>query len=321
MVFLRSHRGRATGAVLASCASVQLGSALAARLMSATGSEGATALRLSLAAVGLLLLTRPRVSTWNDRQWRAALALGLCLVGMNGSFYLALARIPLGTAVTLEFLGPLTLSALGSRRGRDFLWVGWALAGVILLSGHGGTEGALDPLGVCLALLAGGFWALYILATARVGAEISGLGGLAVATGAAAAIAMPFGLSGASVLLSQPELIGLAVATAVLASMIPYSLELSAMRSLPPRTFGILLSLEPAVAAAMGWALLGQSLTPLAGLGMLMVITASIGTVLGERPSPDGAPSPLPSGGEVRHPLEGEAVNPVSAGQVPSEGR
>lgn len=272
----------ATSYVLASCASIQVGSALAAKLMAETGSEGATALRLGLAAVALLALTRPKLRQWSAHQWAASLALGMCLVGMNASFYFALSRIPLGAAVTLEFLGPLTLSALSSTRRQDLAWVAWALGGVVLLSGLPSTPGSsLDPWGVLLALIAGVFWALYILAASRVGRTTPGLGGLAVATAAGAAVALPFGLPGASVVLSRPELAGLAVGTALLASIIPYSLELGAMRKLTPRVFGILMSLEPAVAALVGWVLLGQGVAWPAALGIAMVVSASAGAALG----------------------------------------
>lgn len=285
MFVSQSRHGLATGAVLASCASVQVGSALAARLMPFTGSEGATMLRLCLAALGLLALSRPRVGSWSGMQWKSALMLGLSLVGMNGCFYLALARIPLGTAVTFELVGPLTLSAVLSRRPRDLLWVGWALAGVVMLGGAPALRGdGLDPVGIAFAGAAGTFWALYILATAKVGAHTPGLGGLAVATAAAALVAIPFGLSGASVVLSHPELAGLAVGTALLASMIPYSLELGAMRSLSPKTFGVLLSLEPAVAALAGWLILGQAIDGWGAVGIAMVISASVGTTLTASP-------------------------------------
>lgn len=291
VIAARRSAPMATGYVLASCASVQIGSALATKLMATTGSEGATALRLGLAAVVLLAVTRPRLKAWSSAQWSASLALGLCLVGMNGAFYLALSRIPLGVAVTLEFLGPLTLSALSSTRRRDLAWVVWALGGVVLLGGLPSAAGlALDPIGVALALIAGLFWALYILAAARVGATTPGLGGLAVATGAAALVALPFGLSGASTVLTRPELAALAAATALLASIVPYSLELGAIRSLPTRTFGILMSLEPAVAALVGWLLLGQGIAWPTVLGMAMVISASAGAALGDPPGDaDGA--------------------------------
>ncbi|WP_217909778.1 EamA family transporter [Pseudenhygromyxa sp. WMMC2535] len=281
--------------MLASCASVQVGSALATRLIESTGSGGATALRLGLAALGLLVLARPRVRAWSREQWRAALALGACMVGMNGCFYLALAHIPLGTAVTIEFLGPLALSALLSKRRRDLVWTAWALGGVLLLGGVFSTGGAaLDPAGVGFALVGGVFWALYILAAGRVGAQISGLGGLAVATATAAVLAAPFGLGGAITVIGHPDQISLAIATALLASMIPYSLELGAMRSLSARTFGILLSLEPAVAAAAGWLLLDQDLPWSSALGIAMVVSASTGAALwGASSGPVDVPAEL----------------------------
>ncbi|GAA2545286.1 DMT family transporter [Winogradskya consettensis] len=263
--------------VLGSCASLQVGAALAAGLFPVAGSSGATALRLGLAAIVLVLLARPALRTWNSGQWRAAALLGLAMAGMNSFFYAAIARIPLGPAVTIEFLGPLVLAAVLSRRLRDIAWVLLAGIGVAIL-GFGDGATALDPLGVLFVLVAAGFWALYILAGKRAGAAIPGLGGLAVALSVAALAVLPFGITGAAQAVVSPHLLLVAVGTAVLASVIPYSLELSALRRLPHGVFSILLSLEPAVAAVAGWLLLSQALSWTTALAIVVVILASIGS-------------------------------------------
>jgi inner membrane transporter RhtA len=264
--------------VIGSCTSLQVGAALAVHLFALGGSTGTTLLRLGLAALVLLAVVRPRVRSWTGLQWRAVLALGLSLGAMNGCFYAAISRIDLGTAVTIEFLGPLTLSAVLSRRVRDLLWVGLALAGVVVLGLTGEHHGgSLDPVGVVFALLAGGCWAAYIMASARVGRLVPGHGGLAVATAVGALVLVPLGAGGALRAVTAPHGLWLALGTALLASVIPYSLELAALRRLPQRTFGILLSLEPVIASLAGWALLGQRMTLLGGLGVVLVVLASAG--------------------------------------------
>ena len=271
--------------VLGSCASLQIGTALAARLFPATGSAGATLLRLGLAAAVLLMAARPAARAWRRDQWRAVL-LGVTLAGMNSFFYAAIARIPLGIAVTIEFLGPLTLAAVLSRRGRDFLWVILAATGVLALGWTGSDTAALDPLGVGYVLIAAVFWALYILASAKTGTAVAGQGGLAVAMAVGALLLVPSGLAGASAALTSPRLLLIAAGTALLASVIPYTLEFAALRRLPQQTFGVLLSLEPAVAAAAGWLLLSQSMAPKTVAAVTVVVLASIGSTVsaGRRP-------------------------------------
>ncbi|GID98137.1 DMT family transporter [Amorphoplanes digitatis] len=266
--------------VLGSCASLQIGAALAAHLFPATGSAGATLLRLSMAAAVLLVLARPAVRAWRRDQWREVLLLGATLAGMNGFFYAAIARIPLGVAVTIEFLGPLTLAAVLSRRGRDLIWVALAAAGIPALGWTGPHAAGLDPLGVAYVLVAAVFWALYILASARAGAAVPGQGGLAVAMTAGALLLIPGGLAGAGAALTSPHLLLLALGTGLLASVIPYTLEMSALRRLPRPVFGVLLSLEPAVAALAGWLLLSQSLSLQAVAGVAIVVLASIGSTV-----------------------------------------
>ncbi len=274
--------------VLGSCASLQIGAALAARLFPVTGSAGATLLRLGLAAAVLVVAVRPAVRAWRAEQWRAVLLLGGALAGMNSFFYAAIARIPLGIAVTIEFLGPLTLAAILSRRGRDFLWVALAATGVLALGWTGSQAAALDPLGVGYVLIAAVFWALYILAGAKTGAAVAGHGGLAVAMAVGALLVVPSGLVGASAALASPRLLLIAVGTALLASVLPYTLELAALRRLPRRVFGVLLSLEPAVAAVAGWLLLAQSMTPQTAAAVTVVVLASVGSTLSaaRRPVP-----------------------------------
>jgi inner membrane transporter RhtA len=279
--------------VLGSCASLQIGAALAAHLFPATGSAGATLLRLGLAAIVLLLIARPAVRAWRRDQWREVVLLGVSLAAMNGFFYAAIARIPLGIAVTIEFLGPLTLAAVLSRRGRDFLWVALAALGVLALGWTGPDAAGLDPVGVLYVLIAAIFWALYILAGTRAGAAVPGHGGLAVAMTVAALLVLPGGLSGAAKAFTSPSLLLLALGTGLLASVIPYTLEMAALRRLPQAVFGILLSLEPAVAALAGWLLLSQPLSLTTAAAISVVVLASIGSTLSAARRRPTQPLPL----------------------------
>lgn len=303
----RSGSGLAVLMVLGSCTSLQIGAAFAAQLFPHTGANGATFLRLLIAAVVLLAASRPALHRWHRRQWGAVAVFGLSLAAMNGSFYESIARIPLGTAVTIEFLGPLTLAAVLSRRLRDLTWVGLAAVGVALLglTGHGGTTARLDPVGVGFALVAGVFWAGYILASARVGAAVPGHGGLAVALVVGALALSPLGMGGALRTVSSPHLLLLAAGTGLLASVVPYTLELSALRRLPASVFGVLLSLEPAIAATAGWLLLGQDLGGWEVVAVAVVVLASVGSTLTARRD---RPEPEP----------GELVSPVAEASHPA---
>jgi inner membrane transporter RhtA len=276
--------GAAVLLVLGSCTSLQAGAALAMRLFPVTGTPGATLLRLGLAAVVLLGVARPRVRGWRPSQWRAVGLYGISLAGTNGFFYAALARLPLGTAVTIQFLGPLTLATVLSRRWRDAGWALLAVAGVLtlgLVGQHdGGAAHPLDPVGVACALVSAAFWALYIVAGSRASTAVPGRGGLAVAMTVGALALLPFGALGALQVASRPHLILIAVGTAVLASVVPYTLELAAMRRAPRRVFGILLSLEPGVATLAGWVLLGQRTPPAAIAAIALVVLASAGAAM-----------------------------------------
>ena len=267
--------------VLVAIASVQVGSAVARTLFDELGAAGITFLRLALSGGLLVVVLRPRVGAWRRREWQAALLLGAAMAGMNLVFYLALRTVPLGIAVTVEFVGPLLLALAQTRRLLDLLWALLAASGVVLL----GVDPTSDvPLsGLALALLAGLFWAGYILASARVGEVLPGLDGLAVALAVAALLVLPFGAEGASAVVERPTLLVGALAVAVLSSIVPYGLELAALRRMPTRVFGILMSLEPAAAALAGLLVLSQALGARELTALVLVSLASLGVTLGRR--------------------------------------
>jgi len=265
------------GLVLAGGISVQFGGALAVTLMPRAGAPGVVTLRLLAAGVVLLLVCRPRLRGHSRADWGTVVAFGIAMGAMNGLFYEAVARIPLGPAVTLEVLGPLSLSVLTSRRAINALWAGLALLGVFLLSGGGFSS--LDPTGVGFALGAGAMWAIYILFSARTGRRFPQADGLALAMAIAALLFLPIGITAAGTRLLNPTTVALGSAVALLSSVLPYTLELLALRRLPASTFAILMSLEPAIAATAGFLILGQSLSLTEAAAITLVIAASIGAV------------------------------------------
>ncbi|MFK4112320.1 EamA family transporter [Streptomyces sp. NPDC002176] len=265
------------GLVLAGGISVQFGGALAVTLMPRAGALGVVTLRLVAAALVLLVVCRPRLRGHSRADWGTVIVFGLTMAGMNGLFYQSVARIPLGLAVTLEVLGPLALSVLASRRAINAVWAAVALAGVFLLGGGGFSD--LDPLGVGFALSAGVMWAAYIIFSARTGRRFPQADGLALAMGVAALVFLPLGVVDAGDRLLNPTTIALGSAVALLSSVLPYTLELLALRRLPAPTFAILMSLEPAVAATAGFFVLHQSLSLTEAAAIALVITASIGAV------------------------------------------
>ncbi|KGO97692.1 EamA family transporter [Novilysobacter defluvii] len=265
--------------VIGSCLSLQFGAALADGLFPHLGPWGVTTLRLGLAALFLLAVARPAAWGWSRQAWTGVVLLGASLGAMNGFFFASIERLPLAVAVSFEFIGPLVLAALLSRSARDMLWVGIATAGMVLL----GLESALgaeslDPVGIAFALVAGGFWAAYILCSARVGREVPGVGGLAVAMAIGALGTAILGAPGAMQALHHPELAGLILGVALLSSVVPYTLELAALRRLSKPTFSVLLSLEPVFAAAVAWVMLDQTFGWLRALAIALVVAASIGT-------------------------------------------
>ncbi len=274
--------------VLIAIASVQVGAAVAKDLFDTISPTSMVWLRLGFSALVFTAIARPRLVGRTRSDWLIVIGFAASLGAMNWGIYQSFARIPLGVAVTIEFAGPLTLAVLGSRRRLDLVWVALAAIGVVLL----GFETAdLDPLGVLYALLAGGAWAAYILLSADTGRRWPGIDGLAVAsTLAAAAITIPALLTGGSSLLATPVLLT-GAAVALLSSVIPYTCELIALRSIRPAVFSVLMSLEPAAAALAAILVLGELLTPVQWGAIGCVVAASVGAtrsgVTHREPAPD----------------------------------
>lgn len=267
----------------------QTGASFAKMLFPVVGANGATALRLTLAAIVLVVVFRPWRHQLNRAQWRAVLLYGAVMGAMNLFFYAALEHIPLGIAVALEFTGPLAVALFGARKPLDFVWIALAVGGFAMLLPWTGFAGDISPLGIGLALSAGACWAGYIIFGQRAGigggAHIAALG---VAT--AALIALPFGIAGAGTALVDPAILPLGLAVALLSSAIPYALDMVALPHIPARLFGILMSGQPALAALSGLLILGETLSYGQVAGMSAIIVASIGaTATIARPS---APSP-----------------------------
>lgn len=290
----RAGAGPAVVFVLVGLACQEVGASLAVMLFPEVGPLGMVMLRLLFSAVVLLLIARPSLRGHSRAAWGAVVRFGLVLAVMNGLFYLALERLPLGVTVTIEVLGPLVLSIVAARRASAWAWALLAFLGVIALGGGGWDR--LDPLGVLFALGAAASWAFYILASARVGREFPRLDGLALAMGVGAVLALPFGIADAGAALLRPDLLALGFAVAMLSSTIPYALELIALRRLAASVFAIMMSLGPATASIAGFLLLGQHLNVLEVLGVALVIAASMGAVLtGTRPRRTGAAAPGPA--------------------------
>lgn len=277
--------------VLAAVVSVQFGGALAATLVPVIGAPGSVTLRLLFAALILGAVARPALRGHTRRAWVTVVAFGLALGLMNLAFYASLARLPIGVAVTIEFLGPLTLATVLSRRARDLGAVAAAGVGVVLISQALSVPlASLDWTGLGLAAAAGVCWAAYILLSARTGAEFESLDGLALAMAVALVVVAPFGLATAPQWTAEVVAKGLGIA--LLSSVLPYSLELLALRRLSARVFGVLLSLEPAVAALAGLLVLDQRLTGPQLAGMALVVLASALVMgAGQRKDPAAAAS------------------------------
>jgi inner membrane transporter RhtA len=264
--------------VVGSIVSVQCGAALATTLFDEIGAGGAVFLRSLLGALVMLAVARRSLRIQRGRQLWDVLLFGAILAGLNLAFYASLERLPLGVAVTLEFVGPLGVAVFGSRRGRDVVWALLAAAGIVLLS-DGAGSGGIDPLGAALALTAGGFWAAYILQSARVGNSYPGLGGLAVAMAVSAVLVAPFGIAQGGGELLTPTNLAIGLGVGLLSSAIPFALELEALRRLPSAAFGVLMSLEPAVAAIVGFVALSQGLNAVEAVAIALVVAASAGAL------------------------------------------
>jgi inner membrane transporter RhtA len=265
-------------------ASVQFGAGLAATLFARVGPGGAVLLRLASASIVLVAVSRPRLRGLTRRQLMLALAFGFVLAAMNESLYHAIHLIPLGAAVTLEFVGPLAVAIGGSRRPIDLVWIALAVGGILALT-RARTHG-LDLLGVGLALTAGCMWGAYILINARVGRAFEGGTGLALAMCVATVLVLPDGVAEGGTHLLTPHALGVGAAVGMLSSAIPYSFEVEALRRIATAVFGVLMSLEPAMAAVAGLVVLGQGLSGRAVLGIALVICASVGASQMTRAAP-----------------------------------
>ena len=268
---------RRVGLVLGALLSGQFGSAVAALLFGRVGVDGVVTLRLTIVALVLLAVCRPRVRGHRRADWLLIAGFGTALAGMNTLAYHAIARIPLGPVVMLEVLGPLVLSVVTARRAASWLWAGLAAAGVALLTSTGFDR--LTPAGIGFAAAAGAVWAGYIMASARAGQRFPRADGLALAMTVAALLTLPSGVTTAGTTLLNPAVLTTGAAVAVLSSALPHTLELLALRRMPTTTFAVLMSLVPAVAALAGYLVLHQRLTGVEGLAIALVIAADVGAV------------------------------------------
>ncbi|WGY03583.1 MULTISPECIES: DMT family transporter [unclassified Nocardioides] len=282
--------GVAIGLVLLGIGSVQLGAGFAKLLFDDIAPNGVVWLRLATSSLVLMLWARPRLRGRSREDWLVAARYGACLGAMNWGIYQSFSRIPIGVAVTIEFIGPLVLAAVGFRRPRDLGWVVLAGLGVLLL---GFERGHLDPLGILYAVLAGAAWSGYILSSAATGRRWEGIDGLALASLVAVALLTPLLLTVDTADLADQRVLLLGAAVGLLSSVVPYSAELAALRTLPAATFGVLMSLEPAAAALAGLAVVGESLAPVQWAAIGCVVVASVGATRATRAEvhPDVTPT------------------------------
>jgi inner membrane transporter RhtA len=267
--------------LLVSIVSIQLGAAVAVNLFPALGTVGTAFLRLSFAALLLLVATRRTLASGARRHAGTLLLYGTILGVMNLSFYGAIARIPLGIAVAIEFIGPLGLAAVTSRRPPDFAWIGLAVLGILLLTPEIGS--ALDPLGVALAGAAGLCWAAFTVMSQRVGKALPGNSGLAIGMAVAALVVLPVELAVGGLGGLDLGLLALAIGVAVLSTALPLSLEFEALKRMTARSYGIVVTLEPAVAAIVGALLLGQAMGLTGVLAVACVTAAALGVTISDR--------------------------------------
>ncbi|MEL7511033.1 MAG: EamA family transporter [Cyanobacteria bacterium J06554_3] len=255
--------------------SIQFGSALAKSLFPALGPWGVVALRSSISAIVLFAVWRPKWRPLIRRNLKNILAFGTAMALMNACFYLALDRIPLGITIALEFTGPLGLSIFKSNHWRDYLWAILAMLGVVLLTPLSGLD--IDPMGVILALTAGVFWAIYILLAARLGKELSGVEGLAWSLVVSSMLLLPMGIATAGSALIDPKLLPFGIGVALLSTALPYSCEFMALKRMPVKTFGVMLSIEPMMGAFAGLLILGETLSARSLIACLLVSLAAAG--------------------------------------------
>jgi len=270
-------------AVLLSILSVQCGAAIAKTLFPALGAAGTATLRIGISAIILWIAYRPNVSKITAKQWKSVIPYGLSLGAMNVIFYLAIERIPIGLGVTLEFVGPLLLAIVGSKQVIDFLWAFLAAVGIALIAPW--ANNGIDLLGVLFALLAGGFWSAYIILGGKTSKIMKGGDAVAVGMLFATLLILPFGLLSNKIGNLNPKYLAMGTALALLSSAIPFTLEMKALKHIPSRTFSILMSLEPAVAAICGLIFLQEYLSFKECLAIAAVIIASVGSTLSAKRS------------------------------------
>jgi len=263
-------------AVLLSIISVQCGAAIAKGLFPEIGAAATASLRIGLSAIILLVAFRPNLSKLNAKQWKYVTLYGLSLGAMNMIFYMAIERIPIGLGVTLEFVGPLVLAIFSSKKAIDFIWVVLAAIGIALIAPW--TNNGLNLTGVLLALLAGGFWAAYIILGGRISKIMKGGEAVAVGMLFATILILPFGIFSGGLNQLSPKLLGLGAALALLSSAIPFTLEINALKQLPARTFSILMSLEPAMASLAAFVFLQEYLSIIECVAVACVVIASAGS-------------------------------------------
>lgn len=267
-------------AVLLAIISVQGGAAIAKSIFPILGAASTASFRIGLSAIFLFLIFRPNLTKLTSAQWRSVIPFGFCLGAMNLVFYLAIERIPVGLGVTLEFIGPLILAVASSKRHSDFLWVLLAAAGIALIAPWNAQN--IDPLGALLALLAGGFWAGYILLGGNISKIMDGKHAVTIGMVFASVLVVPFGLLSGGFQNFRVEMLIAVSALALLSSAIPFLLEMRALKILPPNTFSILMSMEPAVAALFALVFLGEHLSLTEWLAIVLVMLASAGAALGK---------------------------------------
>jgi inner membrane transporter RhtA len=260
--------------VLVAITSLQFGAALAGTIFDETGPAGTALLRALFAAVILVAIWRPRPSAYRASDLRLIAVFGLVLGLMNLCIYESFSRIPLGIAVTIEFAGPLGIAVALSRRRLDLACAAVAAVGIVLLADPGG---GVDFVGVVFALVAAACWAVYILVAQAAGRVFTGGRGVALAMSVAVLVPLVPGIAGAGSELLHPQWLAIGCAVALLSSVLPYSLETEALRRLPANVFGVLMSLEPGVAALAGFAVLGQDLRARDVVAIGLVVVASVG--------------------------------------------
>ncbi|GAA4524367.1 MULTISPECIES: EamA family transporter [Nonomuraea] len=266
-----------SGLVLLAIFSVQLGAGFAKQLFTALPPSAVVFLRIAMGALIIGAVARPRLKGMAWRDWAVGIGFGVTLALMNLTFYEALARLPMGVAVAIEFLGPLGVAVAASRRRLDLVWVGLAGTGVVLLAPWGESASA-SWVGIAFALAAGACWAAYILLSAAAGSRFPGTTGLAFAMVVSAVVVAPVGVVSGGADLLQPELLMIGLGVGLLSSVIPYSLELNALRRMPKHVFGILMSLEPAAAALIGVLVLSEVLHVQQWVAVVCIVAASLGT-------------------------------------------